>query len=119
MSRGAETALQLLQKETSSVDDIMRQIQEMALDPSRAASARSRDSFTRASEASVNSSCTSRMSTSHSSRSFSLGANETDSKPSAVNAGARALRRVHIRCPDEPVNRHSFSLMNFMQYGNT
>ena len=87
----------LQQHGSSSVDDLMLKIQAMALDSSRAASAQSRDSFSRASEASEGS-VTSRMSTSHSNRSFDHRADDdAAAHPAANGAGALTHRRVHIR----------------------
>jgi hypothetical protein len=86
--------LHLLQQHgSSSVDDLMLKIQAMALDSSRAASAQSRDSFSRASEASEGS-ATSRMSTSHSNRSFDHRADDGAAHPAPR---APTHRRVHIR----------------------
>jgi hypothetical protein len=70
----------------------------MAQDPSRAASVQSRDSCSRASEASESSNCTSRLSTGSSSRSFALRVAEATAAQHPVSdARAPTLRRVHIR----------------------
>ena len=99
--RGADAVLQLLQQHSSSssssssnVDDLLRRIQEEALEHS-ATGSQPRDSSSRASAASESSQCTSRLSTASSCRSQC-----TADAAEAPNQQHRAVthRRVHIRC---------------------